>query len=158
MKTPVLTLCLAATLAAPSLQAADAPAATSAPGAKQVLAQPAAAVRELKIIDLQAGQGPEAKSSGPVWVQYTGWLYDPAAPEHKGKQFDSSQGRPTPFGFFLGVGRVIKGWDQGVPGMKVGGKRRLIIPPELGYGEKGAGGVIPPNATLVFDIELVEVR
>lgn len=158
MKTSVLACCLAASLVASAPQAADTPAPAPAPGTTKPELPAASAVKELKIIDLQVGKGPEAKTTGPVWVQYTGWLYDPAAPEHKGKKFDSSEGRPTPFGFFLGVGRVIKGWDQGVPGMKVGGKRRLIIPAELAYGEKGAGGVIPPQAALVFDIELVEVR
>jgi len=91
-------------------------------------------------------------------VHYTGWLYDSAAPENKGAKFDSSRDRGVPFGFFLGAGKVIKGWDQGVVGMKVGGQRRLVIPPQLGYGERGAGGVIPPNATLIFDVELVDVK
>lgn len=139
-------LCPAALIANPAATPAKAENAASAP------------VKELQIIDLEVGKGAEAKPTGPVWVWYTGWLYDPAAPDFKGKQFDSSEKRTTAFGFFLGVGRVIKGWDKGVPGMKVGGKRRLIIPPELAYGEKGAGGVIPPNATLVFDIELADVK
>ncbi len=153
MKTSLFIYSLAALFLTP-LALADQPAPGS--GAK-AQAAPAAA-KELKIVDLAVGNGTEAKTGRPVWVQYTGWLYDSAAPEHKGKKFDSSEGRPTPFGFFLGVGKVIQGWDQGVPGMKVGGKRRLIIPSELAYGEKGAGGVIPPNAALVFDIELVDVK
>ena len=117
-----------------------------------------ATVKELQKIDIKQGTGPEALSGKPVLVHYTGWLYDSAAPEGKGKKFDSSRDRGVPFGFFLGSGKVIKGWDEGVVGMKVGGQRQLIIPPQLGYGERGAGGVIPPNATLIFDVELVEVK
>jgi FKBP-type peptidyl-prolyl cis-trans isomerase FkpA len=107
--------------------------------------------------DLSPGNGAEIKSGQTALVHYTGWLYDSAAPENKGKQFDSSVGG-EPFEFPLGGGAVIAGWDQGVVGMKVGGKRRLVIPPEMGYGNRGAGGVIPPGATLVFDVELVEIR
>jgi FKBP-type peptidyl-prolyl cis-trans isomerase len=117
-----------------------------------------ATVTELQKIDVKQGTGPEAQAGKPVVVHYTGWLYDPAAPEGKGRKFDSSRDRGTPFDFPLGAGRVIKGWDQGVAGMKVGGQRRLIIPPQLGYGERGAGGVIPPNATLMFDVELIDVK
>ena len=117
-----------------------------------------ATVTELQKIDMKQGTGAEASAGKPVLVHYTGWLYDPAAPDSKGAKFDSSRDRGVPFGFFLGGGRVIKGWDQGVVGMKVGGQRRLIIPPQLGYGERGAGGVIPPNATLMFDVELVDVK
>jgi FKBP-type peptidyl-prolyl cis-trans isomerase len=91
-------------------------------------------------------------------VHYTGWLHDTAAPDGKGTKFDSSRDRGVPFGFMLGAGRVIKGWDEGVVGMKVGGQRTLVIPPALGYGERGAGGVIPPQATLIFDVELIEVK
>ena len=93
-----------------------------------------------------------------VVVQYTGWLYDPAKPDNKGTKFDSSRDAEQPFDFPLGGGRVIKGWDQGVAGMKVGGQRTLVIPPDMGYGARGAGGVIPPNATLIFDVELLEVK
>jgi FKBP-type peptidyl-prolyl cis-trans isomerase len=107
--------------------------------------------------DLRVGSGGEAAGGQAVTVNYTGWLYDPARPEQKGQQFDSSVGR-EPFQFTLGAGQVIPGWDRGVAGMKVGGHRRLIIPPDLAYGASGAGGVIPPNATLVFDVELLEVR
>ena len=111
---------------------------------------------ELKKIDTVQGSGAEAKS-GPVSVHYTGWLHDPSAADGHGKKFDSSVDRGPPFEFVLGAGQVIRGWDEGVAGMKVGGKRTLIIPPEMGYGARGAGGAIPPNATLVFDVELVEV-
>jgi FKBP-type peptidyl-prolyl cis-trans isomerase FkpA len=112
---------------------------------------------EMKKIDVTPGSGDEAKS-GPVLVHYTGWLHDPSAADGHGKKFDSSVDRRQPFEFVLGAGQVIRGWDEGVKGMKVGGKRTLIIPPEMGYGARGAGGVIPPNATLVFDVELVEIR
>jgi FKBP-type peptidyl-prolyl cis-trans isomerase FkpA len=107
--------------------------------------------------DTVVGKGKEAVVGKTVEVNYTGWLHDPAAKNQRGKQFDSSVGR-GPFSFPLGGGRVIKGWDEGVAGMKVGGKRTLVIPPELGYGARGAGGVIPPGATLVFDVELLDVK
>ena len=93
-----------------------------------------------------------------MFVHYTGWLFDAAAPDNKGRKFDSSRDRGQPFSFPLGEGYVIQGWDKGVEGMQVGGQRTLTIPPELGYGARGAGGVIPPNATLVFDVELLDVR
>jgi FKBP-type peptidyl-prolyl cis-trans isomerase FkpA len=107
--------------------------------------------------DSRVGTGADATAGRRVTVNYTGWLYDPTRPEQKGQQFDTSVGRP-PFAFTLGAGQVIRGWDQGVAGMKVGGQRRLVIPPDLAYGSMGAGGVIPPNATLVFDIELLDVQ
>jgi FKBP-type peptidyl-prolyl cis-trans isomerase len=105
----------------------------------------------LKYTDQVAGTGDVAVAGKTVSVHYTGWL-------ENGKKFDSSVDRGQPFSFPLGAGRVIKGWDEGVQGMKVGGKRKLTIPSELGYGSRGAGGVIPPNATLIFDVELLGVR
>ncbi len=113
---------------------------------------------EFSQADLRVGGGADATVGKSVIDHYTGWLYDPTQPEQKGRQFDSSAGR-GPFTFTLGAGRVIRGWDQGVVGMKVGGQRRLIIPPALAYGSEGSvGGAIPPNATLVFDIELLDVQ
>jgi FKBP-type peptidyl-prolyl cis-trans isomerase len=111
----------------------------------------------LAIKDLAVGQGLEAVAGSVVTVHYTGWLYDPALPDNKGTKFDSSRDRGQPFRFTLGAGQVIRGWDEGVAGMKVGGQRRLVIPASLGYGERGAGGVIPPGATLLFDVELLGV-
>jgi FKBP-type peptidyl-prolyl cis-trans isomerase len=113
---------------------------------------------ELKKTDVVVGSGPEAVSGRSVSVHYTGWLQDPGKADGKGRKFDSSVDRREPFDFPLGAGQVIRGWDEGVAGMKVGGKRTLVIPPEMGYGARGAGGVIPPNATLVFDVELLAVR
>ncbi len=106
-------------------------------------------------IDTKVGEGEEAKEGQLVTVHYTGWLFDKNVPENKGTKFDSSHDRNEPFDFPLGQGQVISGWDIGVQGMKVGGQRTLVIPPEMGYGRRGAGGVIPPNATLVFDVELL---
>ncbi|WP_456414897.1 FKBP-type peptidyl-prolyl cis-trans isomerase [Thiolapillus sp.] len=105
----------------------------------------------LKYDDLEEGTGTEAQAGSQVTVHYTGWLTD-------GSKFDSSLDRNQPFQFSLGKGQVIRGWDEGVQGMKVGGKRKLTIPSQLGYGAAGAGGVIPPNATLVFEVELLEVN
>lgn len=107
--------------------------------------------------DTIPGTGAEAKAGQRVQVHYTGWLYDPTAPKSRGKKFDSSKDRGQPFSFGLGGGEVIRGWDEGVQGMKVGGTRVLTIPPEMGYGARGAGGAIPPNATLVFEVELLDV-
>ena len=113
----------------------------------------------LQKIELAPGNGVEIKSGQTALVHYTGWLFDAATAENKGKKFDSSVDRNEPFEFPVGAGMVIKGWDEGVVGMKVGGKRRLVIPPEMGYGARGAGGgLIPGGATLVFDVELVEIR
>jgi FKBP-type peptidyl-prolyl cis-trans isomerase FkpA len=115
-------------------------------------------VEQLQVADLVAGGGSEAVAGRRVTVHYSGWLYDPARPDAKGAPFDSSREGGRPFTFQLGAGQVIAGWDQGVQGMKVGGQRRLVIPHDLAYGERGAGGVIPPRATLVFDVELLDVR
>ncbi|MDD2913821.1 MAG: FKBP-type peptidyl-prolyl cis-trans isomerase [Gallionella sp.] len=112
---------------------------------------------ELIKTDIKLGEGEQANAGHEVSVHYTGWLYDESAPDSKGNKFDSSRDRGMPFEFPLGAGHVIKGWDQGVEGMKVGGQRTLVIPSNLGYGARGAGGVIPPNATLVFDVELLGV-
>jgi len=112
---------------------------------------------DLQKIDVVEGSVKEARA-GRVVVHYTGWLHDPSKADGHGRKFDSSVDRREPFEFHLGAGQVIRGWDEGVAGMKVGGKRTLIIPPEMGYGSRGAGGVIPPNATLVFDVELVDVK
>jgi len=121
---------------------------TSAP--TKVTGKPVTTSDGLKYWDIKEGTGPTATAGQRVKVHYTGWLTN-------GKKFDSSVDRGKPFEFVLGQGNVIKGWDEGVAGMKVGGKRQLQIPPDLGYGARGAGGVIPPNATLVFDVELLGV-
>lgn len=123
-------------------------------GPKPPAAAPASDVSSLEIIDLKPGAGDAIASGKQAVVQYTGWLYESSAPDKKGKQFDSSSNSGRPFRFVVGAGQVIKGWDQGVVGMKAGGARRLIVPPDLAYGDSGAGGVIPPGATLVFDVEL----
>lgn len=115
-------------------------------------------ITELQKIDTVVGSGREAEIGFNVSVHYTGWLYDANAENKKGKKFDSSLDRNQPFNFFLGGQQVIEGWDVGVQGMKVGGKRTLIIPSEMGYGARGAGGVIPANATLIFDVELLGVK
>ncbi|HVW63372.1 MAG TPA: FKBP-type peptidyl-prolyl cis-trans isomerase [Nitrosospira sp.] len=115
-------------------------------------------VTELIKKDTKIGTGEEAIIGKAVEVHYTGWLYDPNAADKKGAKFDSSRDRGTPFSFLLGAGRVIKGWDKGVAGMKVGGQRTLIIPPEMAYGARGAGNVIPPNAALIFDVELIGLK
>lgn len=107
--------------------------------------------------DTVVGTGDVATAGQHVKVHYTGWLHDPAADKSRGRKFDSSKDRGDPFAFHLGAGQVIQGWDQGVQGMKVGGTRVLTIPADLGYGARGAGGVIPPNATLVFEVDLLAV-
>ena len=137
-------LALAIAAAVPLLGRVDA-------ATNQVIEMP----NELKYTDTKTGDGAAATPGNKVSVHYTGWLYNNGA---KGAKFDSSVDRGQPFQFTLGAHQVIAGWDEGVAGMKVGGKRTLIIPPELGYGARGAGGVIPPNATLMFDVELLGVQ
>jgi FKBP-type peptidyl-prolyl cis-trans isomerase FkpA len=143
-----LATCIALTAACGGKTEAPPSAAASAPSP----------VTSLQTVTLQPGTGAAIGGGQIAVVQYTGWLYEAGAAEHKGKQFDSSRTRREPFKFPLDTGSVIKGWDQGVIGMKVGESRRLIIPPELAYGDAGAGGVIPPGATLVFDVELVGIE
>jgi FKBP-type peptidyl-prolyl cis-trans isomerase FkpA len=139
------TLSLLVTLTG-TVSAADVKPMDKSPGAKQMTTESG-----LKYEDVMVGNGREAALGDTATVHYTGWLVD-------GKKFDSSHDRNEPFSFRVGSGQVIKGWDEGVTGMKVGGKRKLTIPPQLGYGTRGAGGVIPPNATLIFDVELVSLR
>ncbi|MDH4165942.1 MAG: FKBP-type peptidyl-prolyl cis-trans isomerase [Gammaproteobacteria bacterium] len=115
-------------------------------------------VAALEVTDLVIGQGATATPGSNVTVHYAGWIYDDARPERKGAEFDSSRKSGQPFSFVLGQRQVIAGWDQGVNGMKVGGQRRLVIPSALAYGDRGAGGVIAPGATLVFDVELLGVE
>ncbi|MEZ0231562.1 MAG: FKBP-type peptidyl-prolyl cis-trans isomerase [Methylophilaceae bacterium] len=115
-------------------------------------------ITEFTKIDHKIGTGREAEAGLNVTVHYTGWLYDPSKPEGKGEKFDSSLDRGEPFVFYLGGGQVIRGWDEGFAGMKIGGTRTLLIPAEYGYGARGAGGVIPPNASLVFDVELLGIK
>ncbi len=112
----------------------------------------------LKYLLLAEGAGAAIEAGQSAMVHYTGWLYDESLPEGKGEKFDSSRDRGQPFSFQLGAGRVIKGWDQGVAGMKVGERRMLIVPADLGYGSRGAGGTIPPDADLLFDVELLGIR
>jgi len=135
--------------------AAIAGAATSSPVIAQTAGKPMTTASGLQIIDTKVGTGASPKTGQICVMHYTGWLYENGA---KGKKFDSSVDRGQPFEFPIGTHRVIAGWDEGVATMKVGGKRTLIIPPELGYGARGAGGVIPPNATLIFDVELLDVK
>jgi FKBP-type peptidyl-prolyl cis-trans isomerase FkpA len=111
---------------------------------------------QLTKLDRKVGDGAEAKPGMEVLVDYTGWLYDQKAPDKHGAKFDSSHDHGAPFSFTLGQGKVIQGWDEGVAGMRVGGRRTLLIPSELGYGTRGAGRDIPPNAALVFDVELLD--
>ncbi|HET9577604.1 MAG TPA: FKBP-type peptidyl-prolyl cis-trans isomerase [Usitatibacter sp.] len=139
--------------AKPAAQAAV-PAAAAAPAEKKDCAPPP---RELVVKDITPGTGQAVRFRSAVLVGYTGWLYDGCAPEFKGKEFDSSKNRPAPFGFTVGAGRVIKGWDEGLIGMKEKGKRLLIIPPDKAYGERAVGDVIKPNSTLVFEVELVQI-
>lgn len=128
------------------------------PNAKLVFDVKLLKVIKTDMVDTKMGDGEEAQEGQHVTVHYTGWLFDKNATDNKGTKFDSSRDRDEPFDFPLGMGQVIQGWDMGVQGMKVGGQRTLVIPPEMGYGRRGAGGVIPPNATLVFDVELLAVE
>ena len=138
---------------------AESPAVSSTP-ASSIQEKPAmtSSITTLQKNDTVVGTGREAEPGFHISVHYTGWLYDEAADGHKGKKFDSSLDRKQPFDFDLGAGQVIQGWDEGFAGMKIGGKRTLVIPAEMGYGARGAGGAIPPNATLIFDVELLDVK
>jgi FKBP-type peptidyl-prolyl cis-trans isomerase FkpA len=139
-------------------QPAEPAATSSAPAQAATGGEGVSSITTLQKNDTVVGTGTEATAGKNVTVHYTGWLYSEAAPDHHGTKFDSSVDRREPFEFRLGAGMVIQGWDQGVAGMKVGGKRTLTIPAAMGYGARGAGGVIPPNATLVFDVELLGVK
>jgi len=146
---------------APAPADATAPAAdsgTADAAASSSSSNTAAPPMTLQSTDIKVGTGPAIKAGQTAVVHYTGWLYSESAPEKKGEKFDSSRDRGDPFNFPLGGGQVIQGWDEGVVGMQVGGQRRLVIPPQMGYGASGAGGVIPPNATLVFDVELLKIK
>jgi FKBP-type peptidyl-prolyl cis-trans isomerase len=149
-KIPKFGLLVCVALVAACSGKSESPPAASAP--------PASPVTSLQIVTLKPGTGAVVGGGQMAVVQYTGWLYEAGASDHKGKQFDSSRNGREAFKFPVGTGSVIKGWDQGVAGMKIGESRRLVIPPELGYGDAGAGGVIPPGATLVFDVELVGIE
>lgn len=142
-----LALLLAGGLLSPAVQAAGQPATNKE-----------ASITKLIKTDRKESNGAKATAGREVSVHYTGWLYDPAAPEKKGRKFDSSRDRGEPIRFPLGARMVIDGWEQGLEGMKVGGQRTLIIPPHLDYGDRGVRGAIPPNATLIFDVELMGVR
>ncbi len=145
---------VAALAAAPAL--ADDPKPTPAPGAeKKSESKMTKTPSGLQYEDTKVGTGASPQKGQMAVVHYTGWLWENGA---KGKKFDSSVDRGTPFSFPVGKGQVIKGWDEGVATMKVGGQRILIIPPDLGYGSRGAGGAIPPNATLIFEVELIEIK
>jgi FKBP-type peptidyl-prolyl cis-trans isomerase FkpA len=122
------------------------------------VADATSSITSLQKTDHTVGSGAEAVSGRTVTVHYTGWLYDKAAKDNKGAKFDSSRDGGEPLSFTLGAGQVIRGWDEGVAGMKVGGSRTLVIPPDMAYGSRGFPGAIPPNATLVFDVELLNVK
>jgi FKBP-type peptidyl-prolyl cis-trans isomerase len=147
----MISIRLAGAALALAILAVSAPAGRSDAADNQVTEMPDG----LKYTDTKTGDGATARSGNKVSVHYTGWLSDNGA---KGKKFDSSVDRGQPFQFTLGAKQVIAGWDEGVAGMKVGGKRTLTIPPELGYGARGAPGAIPPNSTLIFDVELLQVQ
>lgn len=144
-------------LAAVMACAAGACGKSAAPGSAQP-APRAASISTLETSDLKPGTGTPIAAGQQAVVEYTGWLYDASAADKKGKEFDSSANAGQPFRFVIGAGQVIKGWDQGVAGMKVGGKRRLVVPADLAYGDSGAGGVIPPGATLVFEVTLIGIE
>lgn len=130
-----------------------------APAAPATQSKMDAKVTQLQKTDTQVGTGSEAVAGKVVVVHYTGWLFDANSTDKKGRKFDSSRDRGTPFSFPLGAGKVIRGWDEGVAGMRVGGRRTLVIPADMAYGSRGAGGgLIPPDAPLVFDVELLEVK
>jgi FKBP-type peptidyl-prolyl cis-trans isomerase FkpA len=150
MKSPKIVLLVCVALAAACSGKSDAP--PSAPAAAP------SPVTALQMVTLKPGSGAVVGGGQIAVVQYTGWLYEAGAADHKGKEFDSSRNGRQAFKFPVGTGSVIKGWDQGVAGMKIGENRRLVIPPDLAYGDSGAGGVIPPGATLVFDVELVGIE
>jgi FKBP-type peptidyl-prolyl cis-trans isomerase len=126
--------------------------------APHAVSAPSAPVTELQKNDMVKGTGEGISQGQTAVVHYTGWLYDPSAPDHKGREFDSSRKRGEPFRFVIGAGQVIQGWDEGVQGMQPGGQRQLVIPSRLAYGERGQGGVIPPDATLLFDVELLAIE
>lgn len=129
---------------------------TGSAGSSAPIALPSGELQELTVIEIEAGSGDSVRRGDTAVVHYTGWFYDPEAGNRRGAQFDSSRGGET-FSFQLGAGRVIRGWEEGVDGMRVGGRRYLFLPPEYAYGERGAPPTIPPNASLVFDVELVEI-
>ncbi len=147
---PVLAICVVSVLLAGCSGGED-------EAAKTASVATVAPPTELQKIDIVKGSGEGVSQGQTAVVHYTGWLYDPTAPEQKGAKFDSSRDR-EPFPFRIGNREVIRGWDEGVQGMQPGGQRRLVIPPALGYGEAGASNVIPPNATLVFDVELMAIK
>jgi len=154
MMSPLLSVVLAAALAAATASAEEKKATPAAPEKKSETKMIKTS-SGLQYEDTKVGTGAEPQKGQTCVMHYTGWLWENGA---KGKKFDSSLDRGTPFSFPLGQGRVIKGWDEGVATMKVGGKRTRLIPPDLGYGARGAGGAIPPNATLLFEVELLDVK
>lgn len=152
-----LPLMLMLAIAAAGLSACDKPAAQAQAEAEAAPKVFSGRIAQFQTIDERVGTGAVAQSGQDVIVHYTGWLYDEKAADKHGSKFDSSLDRGKPFNFMLGAGRVIRGWDDGVAGMRVGGKRVLMVPPDMGYGAAGAGGVIPPDASLVFEVELLNV-
>jgi len=152
---PTAMVLLAAALCTAVLTTAQTPKAAKKPAPQAKAPEMITTASGLKYIDTLPGTGASPATGQKCVMHYTGWLFDNG---QKGKKFDSSVDQGQPFTFVIGVGRVIKGWDEGVATMKKGGKRTLHIPPELGYGARGAGGVIPPNATLIFDVELLDIK